>query len=57
MLCVNAINNRFRMVFAIGTVLVGACVLLQHVHYTIDVVAAPFFTYAAYRISKKLIPN
>lgn len=34
------------------TVAVGACVLLQHVHYAIDVLAAPFFSYGAFRISR-----
>ncbi|MBC7884582.1 MAG: hypothetical protein H7X99_03860, partial [Saprospiraceae bacterium] len=29
---------------------VGILVVLQHVHYSIDVVAAPFFAYAAYKI-------
>jgi hypothetical protein len=30
-----------------GTILVGVAVLVQHVHYTVDVVAAPFFAYAS----------
>ncbi|QNL52527.1 hypothetical protein H8S90_13020 [Olivibacter sp. SDN3] len=32
----------------IAAVLVGSMVLIQHVHYTIDVVAAPVFTYGCY---------
>jgi hypothetical protein len=36
--------------FFSGAALVGLCVLFQHVHYTIDVIAAPAFAYAAYRI-------
>jgi hypothetical protein len=31
-----------------ATIIVASCVLIQHVHYTIDVVAAPFFTYSAF---------
>ena len=33
----------------IGTVLVAVGVLLQHVHYSIDVVVAPFVAYTCYR--------
>jgi membrane-associated phospholipid phosphatase len=33
-----------------GTGAVAACVLLQHVHYTLDVLAAFFFAYGAYRL-------
>jgi hypothetical protein len=40
-----------RIVYACATLLVGLCVVLQHVHYTVDVVAAPFFAYGAYRIA------
>ncbi|MFP4370349.1 MAG: phosphatase PAP2-related protein [Candidatus Kapaibacterium sp.] len=36
--------------FAIG-VIVAVMVVLQHVHYTVDVLAAPFFAYGAYRLS------
>ena len=39
-----------KTIFLICTIAVGISVLLQHVHYTIDVLAAPFFTYTAYRI-------
>jgi hypothetical protein len=35
--------------FFVFTILVGISVIVQHVHYTIDVVAAPFFTYSVYR--------
>lgn len=39
-----------RTIFLISTIVVALCVLLQHVHYTIDVLAALFFTYACYKI-------
>jgi hypothetical protein len=35
----------------LSSILLGVLLLIQHVHYTIDVVAAPVFTYALYRIS------
>lgn len=44
-------NKKLKIIFLVSTVLVGACVLIQHVHYTIDVVIAPFVTYASYRIA------
>ncbi|WP_429379446.1 phosphatase PAP2-related protein [Mucilaginibacter sp. UYCu711] len=42
--------------FAFGaTVLVAIMLLIQHVHYTIDVLAAPFFTYFAYLLTTKYL--
>lgn len=46
--------GRMKTLFLICTVLVAVCVVLQHVHYTIDVFAAPFFAFAAYRIAQRL---
>lgn len=43
-------NKILKMIFLITTILVGLAVLVQHVHYTVDVVAAPFFSYASYKI-------
>lgn len=36
--------------FLIATAVVAIMVILQHVHYTIDVFAAPFFAYSTYRL-------
>ena len=35
-------------------VAVAACLLIQHVHYSIDVFSAPVFTYAAYKLVFRL---
>ncbi|MCK9280105.1 MAG: sphingomyelin synthase family protein [Melioribacteraceae bacterium] len=40
-----------KIVFLIATFLIAACVLIQHVHYSVDVAIAPFIAYASYRIS------
>lgn len=42
---------RSRAFFLFCTAAVAACVLWQHVHYTIDVLAAPAFAYAAWRLA------
>ena len=39
----------YKTIFLISAIVVAVAVLLQHVHYTIDVFAAVFFTYACYR--------
>ena len=43
-------NKILKVIFLITTILVGLAVILQHVHYTVDVVAAPFFSFASYKI-------
>ena len=41
-----------RRVLLVGTVAVGTLVLVQHAHYTYDVLAAPLFVWLAWRGSK-----
>jgi membrane-associated phospholipid phosphatase len=43
-------NKKLKIVFLTCAIAVALSVLLQHVHYTIDVLAAPFFTYVSFRI-------
>lgn len=43
-----------RYLFLFLTILIAISVLLQHVHYTIDVFAALFFTYSCYKLLRKL---
>ena len=40
----------FRIFFLVTTIVIGLAVLIQHVHYSVDVIAAPFFGYGAYKI-------
>ncbi|MBK9098802.1 MAG: hypothetical protein IPM14_11920 [bacterium] len=47
-------NKTLKTIFLVATILVGSAVLLQHVHYTVDVFVAPFVAYGSYRIIKKL---
>ena len=41
-----------KFTYLIFTIIVGLAVLLQHVHYTIDVITAPFFSYTSFRLVK-----
>lgn len=47
-------KKTLKYIFFICTVGVVITVLLQHVHYTIDVFAALFFTYACYVLLRKI---
>jgi hypothetical protein len=42
-----------RPMLLVATVLVGLAVLVQHVHWTMDVVAAPFFAWLAWWLSAR----
>ena len=42
-------HKTIKIIFLVITIIVAFCVLLQHVHYTIDVFAAILFTYACYK--------
>ncbi len=46
-----------KMFLLIAVISVGLSVIIQHVHYTIDVLTAPFFAYSSYRIIKGKIPE
>ena len=46
-----------RTVFLALSVIFGASVLLAHVHYSIDVFAAPFMAYGVFSIARHLFPR
>jgi len=48
-------RSRLRYVFLVGSIVMGTVVLAMHVHYSIDVLAAFFMTYASYRIGNALL--
>ena len=49
-------KSRYDKAFALfATIAISILLLVQHIHYTIDVVAAPFFTYLLYILSKKIV--
>lgn len=49
------LSRRPEKTFAlVATFVIAIFVLVQHVHYVIDVLAAPVFTYLSFRLSKKM---
>ena len=47
-------KRKDKAIALISTILVGSMVLIQHVHYSIDVFAAPIFTYGCYWIGREI---
>jgi hypothetical protein len=52
-LCLKKKSDRIYTLSA--SILLGILLLVQHVHYTIDVLAAPVFTYIVFRVAVKFI--
>ncbi len=53
-LCLSAQNKTLKYLNLVVTLLLAVLLLIQHIHYTIDVVAAPVFAWACYTIVNKL---
>lgn len=47
-------SGRMRSIFLLGSLLMAACLIIQRVHYSADVIAAPFVCYGSLRIIKLL---
>jgi hypothetical protein len=50
-------KKRDKMLGIIAAVLVGILLLVQHVHYTLDVIAAPFFTWAGFNLGQRVLAS
>jgi hypothetical protein len=48
-------EKKLRLGKLLITIVVALMLLIQHIHYTIDILAAPLFTYAAYFLVKKAL--
>jgi len=47
-------STRLQIVFFAGALIVALMLLLQHVHYTIDILLAPLFSWLAIALAKKV---
>jgi hypothetical protein len=47
-------SARARYILFAGSILVATMLLIQHAHYTIDILAAPVFTWLVWALAKKL---
>ncbi len=47
-------NKWIKLIFIVLTITIASCLLLQHVHYTIDVIFAPVFSWVCYKLAQKL---
>ena len=50
-------NKTDRLYTLIASVILGFLLLIQHVHYTVDVLAAPVLTYAVFRLTLLFTKN
>jgi len=47
-------NKRDKIIMFAATAILAVLLLIQHVHYTADVIAAPFFSYLFWRLGKTI---
>jgi len=56
LLCLTTNNKILRVILLLITLTVACFILVQHVHYTIDVLAAPIFSWIAWRSVNYFLP-
>lgn len=47
-------NKKEKIAAFVATIVVAVCLLFQHIHYTIDVISAPFFVWVVFKVAKKI---
>jgi PAP2 superfamily C-terminal len=55
MICLFVEGRRDKIASLIATFFLAILLLIQHVHYTIDVIGALFFTYISYLIARQIV--
>ncbi len=55
MICLFVEGRRDKFASIFATIALAALLLIQHVHYTVDVIGALFFTYVSYLIAKHIV--
>jgi membrane-associated phospholipid phosphatase len=50
-------NEYLRYIYLAGSIVLGVAVLLGHLHYSIDVLAAYFITFTIFNIAKTIFPK
>ena len=54
LLALSSPRGPIRQVLFLGTIPLAVMLLLQHAHYTVDIIAAPFFAWVAWLIAKRI---
>jgi hypothetical protein len=47
-------SKKIKITMLILTLIVVSGLIMQHVHYTIDIIAAPFFSWVSYKLAKRI---
>lgn len=55
MLFLLSYKSKIKWVFLVGSILIGLSVVIQHTHYAVDALVAPFVAYASYRIALSIV--
>lgn len=51
----NTRKGALKTVYLVAAILIGILLMIQRVHYTIDIIAAPLFTWLCFLFSKKVL--